>query len=75
MSNQTNQEALLEFIRGFAFSTAVIGIFLLLIVFLGSKEEEPLSKFEVVDRYRGCDVIRYTDSTSRWNYLLDCNGK
>ena len=30
-------------------------------------------KFEVVDTYKGCDVVRYTpDNSARYDYFLDC---
>ena len=34
---------------------------------------EPKGNFEVVDTYRGCDVVRYTDgSMATYKYFLDC---
>ena len=34
---------------------------------------KPKSNFEVVDTYRGCDVVRYTDgSMATYKYFLDC---
>ena len=71
----SNQEAFWEVARGFLFSLAIIGIFLFLVILFGNKEIDPVEKFKVVDKYKGCEVIRYTDSTGRWDYLLDCNGK
>jgi hypothetical protein len=44
----------------------------LLIGFATFKDVEPIEKFKVVDQYQGCEVIRYTDPTNRWNYLLKC---
>ena len=33
----------------------------------------PKSNFEVVDTYKGCDVVQYTVSTeARHHYFLDC---
>jgi hypothetical protein len=30
-------------------------------------------KFEVVDTYKGCDVVQYTpDHSARYTYFLDC---
>ena len=30
-------------------------------------------KFMVVDRYKGCDVVRYNpDHSARYSYFLDC---
>lgn len=49
---------------------------LLASIFLTPDElDEPknISKFEVLDQYQGCSVIRYTDPTSRWHYLLKCS--
>jgi hypothetical protein len=40
--------------------------------FLATREENPPVKFVVVDKYEGCDVVRYTDSSNGWNYLLHC---
>jgi hypothetical protein len=45
---------------------------LLLLGFATFKDVEPVEKFKVVDQYQGCEVIRYTDPTNRWNYLLKC---
>lgn len=37
----------------------------------------PLSvkKFEIVDKYNKCDVIRYTTPSNDWEYFLDCSPK
>jgi hypothetical protein len=38
-----------------------------------AKVLEPKGNFEVVDTYRGCDVVRYTnDSMATYKYFLDC---
>jgi hypothetical protein len=35
---------------------------------------EPKSNFEVVDTYKGCDVVRYTvPIEAKYHYFLDCN--
>ena len=37
------------------------------------KPTEPEQKFEVVDNYKECDVVRYTpDNSARYSYFLDC---
>jgi hypothetical protein len=46
---------------------------LLASIFLASDEPKDTSKFEVLDHYQGCSVIRYTDPTSRWHYFLKCS--
>jgi hypothetical protein len=34
---------------------------------------EPKGNFEVVDTYRGCDVVRYTvPIEAKYHYFLDC---
>ena len=38
-----------------------------------SKPSPPERKFEVVDTYNECDVVRYTpDYSARYAYFLDC---
>ena len=33
----------------------------------------PKSTFEVIDTYKGCDVVQYTNQyLSHYNYFLDC---
>lgn len=43
---------------------------------LDSRPSPPERKFEVVDNYRGCDVVRYNpDYSARYFYMLDCSSK
>jgi hypothetical protein len=35
----------------------------------------PKSNFEVVDSYKGCDVVRYGDKSATYKYFLHCPGK
>jgi len=40
------------------------------------KPSPPDQKFEVVDTYKGCEVVRYTpDNSARYTYFLDCKNK
>ena len=40
---------------------------------LESQPSPPEQKFEVVDTYKECDVVRYTpDNSARYSYFLDC---
>ncbi len=32
----------------------------------------PKNNFEVVDSYKGCDVVRYDDKSSTYRYFLHC---
>jgi hypothetical protein len=34
----------------------------------------PKSNFEVVDKYKGCDVVRYDDKSATYKYFLHCPG-
>lgn len=69
-------EFLKQFIFSVSFSTIVVGLFVLFIGLLNTSEppqdgaESP--RLEVVDRYKGCEVVRYTDPSGRYTYLLDC---
>jgi hypothetical protein len=56
-----------------------VGLFLLSIVMNGaanwveSKPSPPERKFEVVDTYKGCDVVEYRpDYSARYSYFLHC---
>lgn len=51
---------------------SVSGVLMLIVGLWASADPEPVEKFKVVDRYENCDVVRYTDHTNRWNYLLHC---
>ena len=34
---------------------------------------EPKSNFEVIDNYKGCDVVRYSPpNAANYHYFLDC---
>ncbi len=34
----------------------------------------PKNNFEVVDSYKGCDVVRYDDKSATYKYFLHCPG-
>ena len=62
---------------------AVIGmsfltLFYMLSVAIDVKEpktqpQTPKSNFEVVDEYKGCDIVRWTQSNlAEYKYFLDC---
>ena len=63
------------------FSGFVLGAFVFILFLYMTKPEPqqpnaPKSNFEVVDTYsyenRTCSVIRYTNPSTTWVYLLDC---
>jgi hypothetical protein len=49
------------------------GIGLLAAIVFSPDEPVDKAKFEVLDQYEGCSVIRYTDPTTRWHYFLKCS--
>ena len=69
---QTDKEALGELIGGAIFIAVTIGAITLLVILLSRENETPAAKFEVVDKYEQCNVVRYTDKTNRWHYFLHC---
>ena len=58
-------------IKGIAWSIGVISFLVLTYAILQSNSE-PIEKFKVVDQYEGCNVVRYTDRSNQWHYLLKC---
>ena len=58
-------------IRAVAASIAILG-FLLLTYAIVESNSEPVEKFKVVDKYKNCNVVRYTDPSNQWHYLLHC---
>jgi hypothetical protein len=71
---QDDKEAAVEFVRGASLVLLTLGAFigLLILVNGGGGENKEATKFEVVDHYKNCDVVRYTDPTQRWEYFLHC---
>ena len=70
----TNTDYYRAVLLGFVIGMASLS----LIVQISTREDvkpvEPKSNFEVVDTYKGCDVVRYTDSSmATYKYFLDCN--
>jgi hypothetical protein len=68
----------IHFIRGSCTTILLfaVGSLLAAIFLLPDKSNDELknkSKFEVLDQYEGCSVIRYTDPTTRWHYFLKCS--
>lgn len=58
---------------------ATIGVLSLLLVFYMIKPNKPAeaqqykSNFEVIDNYKGCDVVRYAPPNgANYHYFLDC---
>lgn len=59
----------------------VVGIILFILIFIAIDVKKPKtqpitpkSNFEVVDEYKGCDVVRWTQSNfAQYKYFLHCN--
>lgn len=50
----------------------VISSIALLILFITNPQLTPEQKFEIIDTYENCKVIRYTDPSNSWHYFLRC---
>jgi len=65
----------LDYYRAVLFG-AVVAAFFLSMFYVFKREDEPQkpqSNFEVVDTYKGCDVVRYTNpNLANYQYFLDC---
>ena len=70
----TNTDYYRAVLLGFVIGMASLS----LIVQISTREDvepvEPKGNFEVVDTYKGCDVVRYTvPIEAKYHYFLDCN--
>jgi len=62
-----------EFRTGFAIAIAVVGFGTLIIGALLNNTPIDESSFEVVDRYKECDIIRYApNQAATYKYFLYC---
>jgi hypothetical protein len=53
-----------------------MGVLSLFMVINPGEDVEPDQKFEVVDTYKGCDVVRWTNNQlAEYKYFLDCDKK
>ena len=70
---EEDKYALKEFRNGVALTLGVVGIAMLIIVALSNNTPINESSFEVVDRYKECDVVRYTPhQVAEYKYFLYC---
>jgi hypothetical protein len=64
-----------DYYRAVLFGAAVATFFLSMFYVFTREDEpqKPQSNFEVVDTYKGCDVVRWTqDNLATYHYFLDC---
>ena len=71
---EDDKYALKEFLNGVAVTLGVVG-FGILIVGALSMNNTPIDEasFEVVDTYKGCDIVRYAPhQVAEYKYFLHC---
>jgi len=59
-------------VQAIIWSIALTGMLMLLIAMFLDEPETTGEKFKVVDKYKGCDVVQYTDPSQRYQYFLHC---
>ena len=73
---EEDKYALKEFLRGVGVFLAASAVFIIILIVLahfasGGKPLEP--SFEVVDKYKECDVVRYAPhQVAEYKYFLYC---
>ena len=73
---EEDKYALKEFLRGAGVVVGVVGVLITILMVLaysttGGKPLEP--SFEVVDKYKECDIIRYAPhQVAEYKYFLYC---
>jgi len=62
-----------EFRNGVALTLGVVGIGMLFIAILSNNTPINESSFEVVDKYKECDIIRYApNQAATYKYFMYC---
>ena len=70
--------AMKEFMRGVAFTIGIVGVAIIGIAILSGGEDETLMKShaEVVDTYKGCDIVRWNSHQfAEYKYFLYCENQ
>lgn len=79
--NTEDKEALKEVLSGARNIILIVALVFLLYALMNGAanwlDAQPTpsnQRFEVVDEYKGCDVVQYNpDGSARYSYFLDCN--
>ena len=76
---EEDKYALKEFLRGFGVFASASVVFIIIILVLAhfASGDKPINKasFEVVDNYKGCDIVRYAPhQVAEYKYFLYCEG-
>ena len=70
---EDDKYALKEFRNGVAVTLCIVGIAILIIVALSNNTPIDQPSFEVVDTYKGCDIVRYAPhQVAEYKYFLYC---
>jgi hypothetical protein len=73
---EEDKYALKELLRGvgvFAGASAVFIVIMLVLAYFSSGGEPLKASFEVVDTYKGCDIVRYAPhQVAEYKYFLYC---
>jgi len=70
---EEDKYALKEFRNGVAVTLGIVGIAILIIVALSNNTPIDQPSFEVVDKYKECDIIRYAPhQVAEYKYFLYC---
>ena len=70
---EEDKYALKEFRNGVAVTLGIVGIAILIIVALSNNTPIDQPSFEVVDKYKGCDIVRYAPhQVAEYKYFLYC---
>ena len=70
---EEDKYALKEFRNGVAVTLGIVGIAILIIVALSNNTPIDQPSFEVVDTYKGCNVVRYAPhQVAEYKYFLYC---
>ena len=65
--------ALKEFLTAFGAATGVFVVFIIIMLVVTSGDKPLEASFEVVDKYKECDVVRYAPhQVAEYKYFLHC---
>ena len=70
---EDDKVAFKEFRNGVAVTLGVVGIGILIITALSNNTPIDESSFEVVDKYKECDIVRYApNQAATYKYFMYC---
>ena len=70
---EDDKVAFKEFRNGVALTLGVVGIGMLFIAILSNNTPIDESSFEVIDKYKECDIVRYApNQAATYKYFMYC---